>query len=358
MQQASNIISLAESDEFSTNILLFYLVRSVMYKDMLYACALSMLSSEDYVSFDEEELNTGIADLYDEDSASDYNEDSEEADMDHFMSIEAEALEHSKAVQMDNAQVPLAAPIPAAAPVPSPLSFAAPVPNAAPAPSGGPIHHFPTPQQVNPFGQGVPAPAPEPPSQSASGGIFSSLFRSMASESAEAESNGSYRSGDRRKGAAPAPVSERGAKMKRKKSKHSQLNKRLERLSAKPQRAARRKEKKVIHRQKVNTNIIQIDLGTLKEAADNIATGDAFCCTNCGSVLSVHDELVKQLDDIKLDDEDDSIWKCTFCNHVNIIQVLFPFSHWKVTGNVAFLKLSISHWKVTGNKTKMAEIQK
>merc|ERR1719361_2295577 len=108
-------------------------------------------------------------------------------------------------------------------------------------------------------------------------------------------------------------------KKKGKKSKTSQLNKRLLRLQQKPQRMERKK--KVVHRQKVNTNIIQIDLGTLKEAADNIATGDAFKCSQCGAVLSIHDELVKQLDDIKLDDEDESIWKCTFCNHINVIEI-------------------------------------
>merc|ERR1719361_1406293 len=111
-------------------------------------------------------------------------------------------------------------------------------------------------------------------------------------------------------------------KRRKKKSRESQLNKRLHRLQQNQEQALRRrKSKKVVHRQKVNTNIIQIDLGTLKEAADNIATGDAFKCSQCGAVLSIHDELVKQLDDIKLDDEDESIWKCTFCNHINVIEI-------------------------------------
>merc|ERR1719361_1389651 len=127
-------------------------------------------------------------------------------------------------------------------------------------------------------------------------------------EPSSAMRSASSRSGEKKK-----------KKKKGKKSKTSQLNKRLLRLQQKPQRMERKK--KVVHRQKVNTNIIQIDLGTLKEAADNIATGDAFKCTHCGAVLSIHDELVKQMDDVKLDDEDESIWKCTFCNHINVIEI-------------------------------------
>merc|ERR1719361_3165767 len=111
-------------------------------------------------------------------------------------------------------------------------------------------------------------------------------------------------------------------KRSKKKSRESQLNKRLHRLQQNQEQALRRrKSKKVVHRQKVNTNIIQIDLGTLKEAADNIATGDAFECLQCGALLSVHDQLLGQLDEVKLDDEEDSIWVCKFCNNVNIIQI-------------------------------------
>jgi len=52
---------------------------------------------EDYVSFDEEELNKGIGDLYDDDSASDYNddvEDEEEVDLDEI-EIEEAALQEN-----------------------------------------------------------------------------------------------------------------------------------------------------------------------------------------------------------------------------------------------------------------------
>merc|ERR1719361_1415858 len=127
-------------------------------------------------------------------------------------------------------------------------------------------------------------------------------------EPSSAMRSASSRSGEKKK-----------KKKKGKKSKTSQLNKRLLRLQQKPQRMERKK--KVVHRQKVNTNIIQIDLGTLKEAADNIATGDAFECLQCGAMLSKHDELLTQLDEVKLDDEEDSIWVCKFCNNVNIIQI-------------------------------------
>merc|ERR1712039_265294 len=93
---------------------------------------------------DEEELNTGIADLYDDDSASDYNEDSEEADVDNLLTMEAEMeapqlQPPQQAMAMDdflglNVMGLEAAPVPSAAPIP--LGGAAPVPAAAPIPSG------------------------------------------------------------------------------------------------------------------------------------------------------------------------------------------------------------------------------
>eukprot|EP01084_Bolivina_argentea_P120552 213706_1 len=111
----------------------------------------------------------------------------------------------------------------------------------------------------------------------------------------------------------------------KKKSKSSQLSKRMNRLRQNQQimqshiKAPR--QKKVVHKQRVNTNVISIDLGTLKTAASNVATGDAFECKGCKSILSKHDELLKQYSEIKLDDEDDSIWICKFCNHINVISV-------------------------------------
>ena len=80
----------------------------------------------------------------------------------------------------------------------------------------------------------------------------------------------------------------------------------------------------VIHKQKVNANVISIELGTLKESAKNINSGINKCENkNCGAILSKYDgdKLLKEYDDIKLDDEDDSIWICKFCNHINIISI-------------------------------------
>ena len=38
-----------------------------------------------------------------------------------------------------------------------------------------------------------------------------------------------------------------------------------------------------------------------------MATGDAVVCGKCRAILSSHDSLVKELGDVKMDDEDDSI---------------------------------------------------
>merc|ERR1711879_1094406 len=92
------------------------------------------------MGFDEQELNTGIADLYDDDSASDYNEDSEEADIDNFLSMEAESIQPAPIPQdignisqvsghvvpdfISNPPAPIppsAAPIPCGAPAPQSL---------------------------------------------------------------------------------------------------------------------------------------------------------------------------------------------------------------------------------------------
>jgi len=248
---------------------------------------------EDYVSFDEAELNTGIADLYDNDSASDYNEDSEEADIEEIEAIEREASD--------------------------------PLPDAPPS-AQQQVHHFPTPQSA----QNAAAPQPAA-ANGGGGGLFSGLFGGVVSKSAARRSSiGDDDDGDdgmewggldMTESAVSAPRGS-GRKKKGKKSKHSQLNKRLHRLQRVQEAAKRRsKSKKVVHRQKVNTNIIQIDLGTLKEAAENIATGDPFCCTSCGAMLSVHDSLHKQLDDVKLDDDGESIWVCSFCAAVNVIDI-------------------------------------
>merc|ERR1711920_448254 len=81
-------------------------------------------------------------------------------------------------------------------------------------------------------------------------------------------------------------------------NKPNKLSKRLNKLNEMKAKKERRRNRKVIHKQKINTNVISIELGTLKESAKNIATGDPIKCKNgkCGSILSKYDELLKQYD--------------------------------------------------------------
>merc|ERR1711879_194759 len=164
------------------------------------------------MGFDEQELNTGIADLYDDDSASDYNEDSEEADIDNFLSMEAESIQPAPIPQdignISNISDQVVPPM-AAAPLPdfmsnppapnAPIPTAAPIPCGAPAPSARRLsgalefvpsssqshgshlpHHFPTPMSSNGLNGSAPIPEPpksaNPPKRGAS--LFGSLFGS------------------------------------------------------------------------------------------------------------------------------------------------------------------------------------
>eukprot|EP01083_Nonionella_stella_P114261 337626_1 len=105
-------------------------------------------------------------------------------------------------------------------------------------------------------------------------------------------------------------------------SKTHKLSKRIDRLNEMQERA-KRKDRKIIHKQRINANVISIELGTLKQSAQNIATGDPIRCTNknCGAILSKYDTLVKEKEDMKLDDDDESIWTCRFCQTSNVIEI-------------------------------------
>eukprot|EP00486_Rosalina_sp_Unknown_P000113 CAMPEP_0201564840 /NCGR_PEP_ID=MMETSP0190_2-20130828/3443_1 /ASSEMBLY_ACC=CAM_ASM_000263 /TAXON_ID=37353 /ORGANISM="Rosalina sp." /LENGTH=931 /DNA_ID=CAMNT_0047981539 /DNA_START=123 /DNA_END=2918 /DNA_ORIENTATION=- len=251
---------------------------------------------EDYVSFDEEELNKGIADLYDEDSASDYNddvEDEEEVDLDEI-EIEEQALQ----ANYEDMSVPKLPQQPL-----QDLNYDS--------------NPYPTPMNVNMKKE------ESKPEKKKKWSLFGNK-RDKEKEESESMINKSInvnRSSAFSMRSAPAAASRANRPQRsKKKSKHAQLNKRINRLRQSAPKP--RKDKKVIHRQKVNTNIISVDLGTLGGVKDvDIATGDAFHCKSCKAVLSKHDKLLKTFDDIKLDDEDDSIWICKFCNHINIISI-------------------------------------
>eukprot|EP01083_Nonionella_stella_P268469 907583_1 len=219
---------------------------------------------EDYVSFDEQELQKGIGDLYDEDSASDYNDDDDADDIVDLNNVQLEEEEEDAEMEMI------------------------------------------IPQQQQQQQQ-------QQKEEKKKSKTFSLFSRKKEKESESMMRPSSFASNNNNN------------RKNKKKSKSSQLSKRMNRLRQNQQimqshiKAPR--QKKVVHKQRVNTNVISIDLGTLKTAASNVATGDAFECKGCKSILSKHDELLKQYSEIKLDDEDDSIWICKFCNHINVISV-------------------------------------
>jgi len=250
---------------------------------------------EDFVAFDEADLNKGIADLYDDDSASDYNEDVEEEMVVNLDEMEQQMdMNQQQQHEMLDAELEELEELEAEMVAPSNYSSAA-------------KEMFPTPQSES------NKKSEEAPSKKRS---FLSRFAARRKSSSDSPPMSAF-------SAAPSSsAAGGGGGSKKKKSKKSQLDKRIHRLRMKAQPANEEKAaKKVVHRQRVNTNIISVDLGTLKEAADNLATGDAFMCQSCKAVLSQHDELLKQYEEIKLDDDDQSIWVCAFCNHVNIIEI-------------------------------------
>ncbi|ETO26475.1 hypothetical protein RFI_10663 [Reticulomyxa filosa] len=82
------------------------------------------------------------------------------------------------------------------------------------------------------------------------------------------------------------------------------------------------KSRRAVRTQKINTNVVAFDLGTLGDKANAIATGDPVVCANakCKAILSGIDILKTSDKDMKVDD-DDSIWICQLCNQRNIIQI-------------------------------------
>jgi len=63
-------------------------------------------------------------------------------------------------------------------------------------------------------------------------------------------------------------------------------------------------------------------LASLGNQANAIATGDPYTCGNpkCKVILTEKDKLISQDNDGKCDEEQ-RIWKCSFCGHRNIIEI-------------------------------------
>ncbi|ETO25295.1 type A von Willebrand factor domain-containing protein, partial [Reticulomyxa filosa] len=74
--------------------------------------------------------------------------------------------------------------------------------------------------------------------------------------------------------------------------------------------------RKVVRKQKINTNVVALDLGTLGNKANAIATGDAYTCNNtkCKAILSAIDKLATT-------DEHDQTWHCQLCGQVNTVDI-------------------------------------
>ena len=93
------------------------------------------------------------------------------------------------------------------------------------------------------------------------------------------------------------------------------ITKRIERLTLLKSKEKEKKDNKnnkkrnIIHKQKINTSIINISLCKLNNEV-KIESCDPYYCNNCKSILSKYDKLLKIMDDIKLDSDDNSIWIC------------------------------------------------
>eukprot|EP01084_Bolivina_argentea_P027370 50893_1 len=105
--------------------------------------------------------------------------------------------------------------------------------------------------------------------------------------------------------------------------KQQKISKRINKLKAMKKNKQQSNQRDIVHKQKINANVIHVELGTLKDVAENVATGDPINCQNnqCRSILSKYDKLLTQDTEIKLDDEDERIWVCNFCSKKNIIQI-------------------------------------
>jgi len=68
-----------------------------------------------------------------------------------------------------------------------------------------------------------------------------------------------------------------------------------------------------MHRQQVDTNVLQVKMACPKEANIEIATGDPYFCTQCKSVfnnLSTFEEA-----------KETTKWTCEFCNTANDLDI-------------------------------------
>jgi len=65
-----------------------------------------------------------------------------------------------------------------------------------------------------------------------------------------------------------------------------------------------------------------LDLGTLGDKANTIATGDPFVCLNnkCKGILSGIDDLIMNDKEMKVDNEE-KIWICQLCGQRNIVEL-------------------------------------
>jgi hypothetical protein len=77
-----------------------------------------------------------------------------------------------------------------------------------------------------------------------------------------------------------------------------------------------------IHRQRVDTNVVEVKLDCLA-AETEIATGDPVICTGCHTILNSHSKLIPK------PDPSEYIWLCEFCetnNGVNLEEPEIPRS--------------------------------
>lgn len=74
----------------------------------------------------------------------------------------------------------------------------------------------------------------------------------------------------------------------------------------------RRKEAQV-HKQEVDTNVVQIAMECIKDSAVEIATGDPVFCEGCNSIFNTKSKITKE--------EEQQIWQCEFCNHKNKVDL-------------------------------------
>ena len=67
-----------------------------------------------------------------------------------------------------------------------------------------------------------------------------------------------------------------------------------------------------MHEQEVDTNVVSISLGILKEEG-MVATGDPIICMKCGAILNLRSKIDSS--------ESEQIWACEFCSNKNVINV-------------------------------------